>query len=75
MHVDSARQHVLSRRVDDLAGIFARQALSKRGNLAVLDGNIARVSVGRGCDAAVNDDGVKAHVRACSFAFTLRILC
>ena len=46
VHVDSAGQNVLARGVNDLAGIFARQALANGIDFAAPDGDVGRVGVG-----------------------------
>jgi hypothetical protein len=75
MHVDSAREYILTCRIDNLSRIFSRQALSKSRNLPVIDRNVAAVGVGCGSDATINDDGVKAHDCVFSSSGEVEILC
>src|SRR5258708_22881607 len=60
MYVDSAREYILARRIDNLSSVFPRQALSDGGNLPIADRDVAGVCVGCCLSATVNDDGVKA---------------
>ena len=75
VHVDSARKHILTRRIDNLSRIFSRKALPDSGDLPAADRDVAGVSVGCRGDATVNDNGVKAHDCAFSSGGEVQILC
>jgi len=59
VHVDAARKDEEVGGVDDPAGVLGRELCGDGGDLLVGDADVGDVSVARGDDGAVVDDGVK----------------
>jgi hypothetical protein len=75
VHVDSAGKDIFAASIDYFSGVLPWKTFSDGGDFSIIDCDVARVSVGRGHYATVNDDGVEAHDGVFSFGGEVQILC